>query len=507
MTGILKRTVFLAGLISLALMLFLHPSLADEKRTALVIGNGNYENGPLKNPLNDARDMAAALGRLGFQVTLLTHADHRKMEEALLSFGDTLKKKGGAGLFYYAGHGMQVDGVNYLIPIGAKLDKDSDLKFEAINLERILAEMDNAQNNLNFVLLDACRDNPFSRSFRSASRGLSYMGQAPSGTFISYSTGANQVAKDGEGRNSPYTAALLKYIEEPGLTVEDVFKKVRQHLRCETGQVPWELSSLEGRFYFKSQDGEAKSSAHVKSELQMFKSPVLGADFVLVTPGTFIMGSPGDEKGRNEDETAHNVTIKNPFYMQTKEVTQGQWKKVMGKNPSYFGECGDDCPVEQVSFADIQEFITKLNQLEKTTKYRLPTEAQWEYAARAGTVTPFFTGKCLSTEQCNFNGSYNLPGCPGGKSRRATVKTGFFSPNPWGIYDMHGNVLEWVSDWKGSYPDAPVTDPVGPAAGTLRVVRGGSWQDSAKYCRSAYRNGYPPDKRSPDIGFRLVRLH
>lgn len=499
------------GILCSILLPSLHPSFAGNERTALVVGNGSYENGPLKNPLNDARDMAAALGRLGFQVTLLTNADHRKMEEALLLFGSTLKKKGGAGLFYYAGHGMQVDGANYLIPIGAKLEKDSDLKFEAMNLERILAEMDNAQNNLNFVLLDACRDNPFSRSFRSASRGLSYMGQAPSGTFISYSTGANQVAKDGEGRNSPYTTALLKYIEEPGLTVEDVFKKVRQQLRLETGQVPWELSSLEGRFYFKSQTGsrndQAKDPAFETPEPKTFKSPVLGADFVLVSPGQFVMGSPDDEKGRNDDEKAHKVTLKNSFFMQTKEVTQHQWKKIMGTNPSYFGECGDDCPVEQVSFQEVQEFIKRLNALEKTVKYRLPTEAQWEYAVRAGTETPFFTGKCLPTEQCNYNGSYNLPGCSGGKNRRSTVKTGSFSSNPWGLYDMNGNVLEWVADWKGPYPDGPGIEPAGPLSGTLRVVRGGSWQDSAKYCRSAYRNGYPQDKRSPDIGFRLVRLY
>jgi formylglycine-generating enzyme required for sulfatase activity len=483
-------------------------------RTALVIGNGRYVSGPLKNPLNDAGDMAEALKRLGFDVTLLTDARHRDMEEALIRFGRRLKERQGAGLFYYAGHGMQVSGVNYLIPVGARIEKDSDLAFEALNLDRILAELAEAGNSLNFVLLDACRDNPFAGFTRSGRRGLSFVGQAPSGTFISYSTGANQTARDGEGRNSPYTAALLRYIEEPGLTVEEVFKKVRADLRRETGQVPWELSSLEGQFYFRQDGGNGLSkggnggSLRVsrKGSLETFTSPALGARFVLVPKGTFTMGSPDEEKGRNDDETAHSVTLTAPFYIQTTEVTQGQWKKVMGKNPSYFNDCGDDCPVEQVSWQDAQAFIKKLNELEKTTKYRLPTEAQWEYAARAGTDTAFNTGKCISTDVADYNGSYALAGCPGGKSRRSTVKTSGFPPNPWGLCDMHGNVLEWTADWKGDYPKGRTSDPRGPEKGTQRVVRGGSWQDSATYCRSAYRSSRDPGEKSPDLGFRLVRL-
>ncbi|MCX5830931.1 MAG: caspase family protein [Deltaproteobacteria bacterium] len=224
---------------------------ASENRTALVIGNGGYETGPLRNPVNDAADVATSLQRLGFQVTLLKNASRRTMEEAILEFGRSLKRLKGVGLFYYAGHGMQIgSGANYLIPVGTRIDKESDVQFEAVNAEKVLAEMANADNGLNIVLLDACRDNPFSRSFRSVGRGLAIVSNAPSGSFISYSTGANQIARDGEGRNSPYTKALLKYIEEPGLTIGDVFMKIRQSVRKETGQVPWELSSLEGRFYF-----------------------------------------------------------------------------------------------------------------------------------------------------------------------------------------------------------------------------------------------------------------
>lgn len=224
---------------------------APESRTALVIGNSTYSSGPLKNPVNDATDMAAVLKRLGFNVILHRNASHQTMEDAIREFGRKLRKDRGVGLFYYAGHGMQIGGVNYLIPIGARVDKETDVKFQAVNSEMILAEMENAGNAMNIVVLDACRDNPFGRSFRSASRGLAIISNAPTGTFISYSTGANQLAKDGDGRNSPYTKALLTNIDKPGLTINRVFMNVRSTVMKETGQVPWELSSLVGDFYFR----------------------------------------------------------------------------------------------------------------------------------------------------------------------------------------------------------------------------------------------------------------
>jgi hypothetical protein len=237
-------------------------SSAPERRTALVIGNSTYSTGPLKNPVNDASDMASTLQKLGFKVVLKKNANLETMEEAIEDFGNRLKR-GGVGLFYYAGHGVQVNGINYLIPIGAKINKESDVRFKAFDAGRVLAEMENANNGLNIVLLDACRDNPFGKSFRSASRGLAIVSSAPAGTFISYSTSPGQVAIDGEDRNSPYTKALLQYAQEPGLTIEDVFKGVRQKLRKETGQVPWELSSLEGKFYFRP--GAAKMATDVNA--------------------------------------------------------------------------------------------------------------------------------------------------------------------------------------------------------------------------------------------------
>ena len=190
------------------------------------------------------------------------------MEEAIEEFGNRLKR-GGVGLFYYAGHGVQVSGVNYLLPVGARINKESDVRFQAVDAGRVLAEMENANNGLNIVILDACRDNPFGKTFRSASRGLAIVSSAPVGTFISYSTGAGQVARDGTERNSPYTSALLQYMQEPGVPITNVFIKVRQKLRKETGQVPWELSSLEGEFYFRP--GLARESA---TTVPLLPSPV-----------------------------------------------------------------------------------------------------------------------------------------------------------------------------------------------------------------------------------------
>jgi uncharacterized caspase-like protein len=204
--------------------------------------------------------MAAMLKKLGFTVTLKKDARLQEMDEAVEAFGNSLKR-GGVGLFYYAGHGVQVNGTNYLLPVGTRINKEADVKYQAVDANRILDEMANANNGLNIVMLDACRDNPYARSFRNAARGLAIVSSAPSGTFISYSTSPGNVARDGDGRNSPYTAALLQYIQTPGQTIGDIFINVRTKVKRETGQIPWELSSLEGQFYFNPQDSRQSSQS------------------------------------------------------------------------------------------------------------------------------------------------------------------------------------------------------------------------------------------------------
>jgi len=221
----------------------------------------------------------------------------------------------------------------------------------------------------------------------------------------------------------------------------------------------------------------------------------LGMKFVLIPAGTFMMGSPPDEINRRDDENLHKVTISKPFSLQTTQVTQGQWKGVMGNNPSGFETCGDNCPVESVSWDDAQEFILKLNQMERTDKYRLPDKAEWEYACRAGSTTRYYFGD----DEAEL-GKYAWYS----KNSVGTHPVGQKKPNAWGLYDMHGNVWEWCQDWYGEYTGS-VTDPKGPKSGEGRVLRGGSWFNNARGLRSAYRHRLGPGYRDDSIGFRIAR--
>ncbi len=226
----------------------------------------------------------------------------------------------------------------------------------------------------------------------------------------------------------------------------------------------------------------------------------LGMKFAWIPPGNFMMGSPKEEKERKPDETQHNVSLTKGFYMGVHTVTQEQWKEIMAKNPSKFQ--GDkNLPVEQVSWDDCQEFINKLRQRDKRP-YRLPSEAEWEYACRAGTTTPFHFGASLSTDQANYNGKYVYDAGKKGIYREKTMPVGTFPANPWGLYDMHGNVWQWCQDWFDEYPQKAVTDPQG-LKGESRVLRGGSWIDNPLECRSAYRGGSRPQLRHSLVGFRL----
>ncbi len=649
------------------------------RRVALVIGNGEYRSGRLLNPVNDATDMSNALGRLGFQVIIRFNADRRTMMEAMDLFYRELGQAD-VGLFYYAGHGMQVGGENYLVPVGSTMTVERDVEYEAVPVGRLLGRMEEAQNRTNIVILDACRDNPFARSFRNAGQGLARM-DAPVGSFLAFATSPGATAADGGGRNGIFTGALLQYMTQPGLKIEDVLKSVRRKVVEESSgrQIPWQASSLMGDFYFASGAGasETASSTPQTSSSPLPAAPVspsapapssvsadlaqlvkqreqsrsewaawqsrmesefrklegyekqsllseaekesgwasflssyasdnefsdqdealrqkararesywkqkayeaeqakisaerqkldqerqrlseeqerqrleeerrrlaeekarleedrrqaalaaqrrkleeerlkleeersrlnrpsgpsftnsIGQKFVLIPGGSFLMGSPAGEAGRDDDETQHRVTLSSPFYIQTTEVTQGQWQGVMGRNPSRFK--GDpNLPVEYVSWNDAQEFIRLLNQKEGTDKYRLPTEAEWEYACRAGSTTLW----CFGDDE-NRLGDYAWYD---DNSGRKTHPVGRLKPNTWGLYDMHGNVWEWCIDRYGVYPSGSVIDPAGPSSGSYRVFRGGSWGNNARICRSANRHGFDPGYRFGYLGFRLAR--
>lgn len=236
-----------------AMVLPMQAHAEEEQRIALVIGNGDYKVAPLRNPANDANLMAATLTELGFEVSLHTDMDRRGMRRAIADFGKSLEEAQGnaVALIYYAGHGVQINGANYLIPVDAEIFAEVDIEIEGIDASKMLNTMAWSDSRMNIVILDACRNNPFVVSSRSSAGGLARM-DAPTGTLLAYSTGPGMVAEDGTGRNSPYTQALARAMKQPGQKVEDVFKRVRVSVldRTNDRQVPWESSSLVGDFYF-----------------------------------------------------------------------------------------------------------------------------------------------------------------------------------------------------------------------------------------------------------------
>ena len=238
--------------------------------------------------------------------------------------------------------------------------------------------------------------------------------------------------------------------------------------------------------------------------------PATPSGFVYIAPGTFMMGSPSNEDGRGLTETQHQVTLRRGFYLQTTEVTQGEWRRVMGNNPSSFPSCGNDCPVETVSWLDAVGYANALSRvgaysecydssgnvqgggsIYDCTGYRLPTEAEWEYAARAGSTGARY-------------GTLDQIAWYTGNSGSETHGVGELQANAWGLYDMLGNVWEWTHDWSGPYSGS-MSDPMGPASGSDRGIRGGSWSFDASFLRSAYRNGFVPSFRGSSFGFRLAR--
>lgn len=248
---------------------------------------------------------------------------------------------------------------------------------------------------------------------------------------------------------------------------------------------------------------ESPSHAQQKDPPKNFTNSI-GMKFAWIPPGTFTMGSPMEEKERHPGETQHKVTLSKGFYMGVYLVTQEQWKKVMGNNPSGF-EGEDNLPVDLVCWDDCQDFIKKLRKKDNKL-YRLPTEAEWEYSCRAGTATPFHFGNTISTDQANYNGEYTYGNDKKGKNRQKTTPVGSFPANAWGLYDMHGNLCQWCQDWYGdTLQKKDVVDPQGPYGGDYRVLRGGSWSDSPGNCRSAQRGsaGTDDNSRSRTFGFRV----
>lgn len=252
--------------------------------------------------------------------------------------------------------------------------------------------------------------------------------------------------------------------------------------------------------------------AQTKAAPKYFTNDI-GMKFVWIRPGTFLMGSPKQERGRNDVEVEHSVELTKGFFMGVYPVTQGEWHTVLIRdyvkpwegfdlaNPSRFRS--EKSPVETVSWDDCQLFIKKLREKDRQ-RYRLPTEAEWEYACRAGTTTPFSCGETISTDRANYSGDTVYGDGKKGVNRKKTTPIGTFPPNAWGLYDMHGNVAQWCQDRFGNYGQQRAVDPQGAEKGGSRLLRGGSWQVAPACCRSACRAWDSPDNRGRGtFGFRL----
>jgi formylglycine-generating enzyme required for sulfatase activity len=401
-------------------------------------------------------------------------------------------------LIYYSGHGkLDFTGQLHLATIDTVVDL---LVSTSIPVERIKSSIDNARSNKIILILDCCFSGEAEKAFAKIKSGvddqLKLLSKARGTYILTASTGIQVAVEKESDEYGVFTKHIIEGIrsgeadiDSDGLvSMEDLYCYVRPRVLSEGFQEPMKCDlSVRGELII-ALSGKASREEFTKS---------LGMEFVLIRAGTFLMGSPEGETGRYDNEKQHQVTLSQDFYLQTTPVTQGQWKKAMGWSPAFFKKCGEDCPVESVSWEDAQEFISKLNQKENTNKYHLPTEAEWEYACRAGSKGRF----CFGDDEAKLEEyAWYVK-----NSNSKTHPVGQKKPNAWGLYDMHGNVWEWVQDWYGEYPAGPVTDPTGPASGERRVLRGGSWSYDAGRTRSAYRYYDNPDLRDDDFGFRVAR--
>jgi formylglycine-generating enzyme required for sulfatase activity len=498
--------------------------VGTERRIALVVGNRDYlKMNVLRNPLNDASDMAQALQKLGFEVITVTNADYRALTGAVNRFKGQLSRSDVA-LFYYSGHGLSYGGKNYLMPVDADISCLDQIEEYGVSLNRILGDI-SAQNVRNsFVFLDACRNVPDLKVCNATQRdvslsaGLAKPTNNPRGSMVVYATEEGSTADDNvEERNGLFTGALLRYLTTPDQGIRTILDQTSIEVEKKSlgRQVPGRYDKLLGDFVFVQSAGTSRSvpTSQPQEKPTVTENKTTGrtyldlpfAELVRIEGGTFSMG---DNRGEGEEieKPVHPVTVRS-FWMGKYEVTQRQWEEIMGNNPSFFKDC-DDCPVEQVSWDNVQMFLQKLN-TRSGARYRLPTEAEWEYAAGGGngTRTRFGNGRDeANPAEINFEGraNYKKTYSVVGEFRGKTVPVGSLLPNQLGLHDMSGNVYEWCSDWYGPYATDAQTDPPGPATGTERVFRGGSWDDFPQNIRITRRSANIPSFRYSRIGFRLV---
>ncbi len=568
---------------------------ADPPRLALVIGNAAYQHAPvLRNTLNDVRDIEADLKLAEFDVTRVEDANLDTLIDAVDHFVNELHARGGVGLLYYSGHGIQVGGRNYLLPVDAQIRTTSRVRYEAYALDDALLRMGGrGAGSVNLVVLDACRDNPFAALKGAGSDGLAPV-EAPESTLILYAAKPGQTASDNPGgRNGLFTKHFRLALKQTGIDVERAFSQVVRGVYHDSGrkQYPWKEGVLLEPFSFAAAGGattveatvvtgtgrqrraaEESDPAAIEAGLQLKRDerqwvqealnglgfelgtadgiwgdrtragirrwqgsvgrtetgyldgpgykallaqwrelPVaqiqaaheapasspqvqdsaLTGELVPIRGGCFEMGSPSSEEGRLGDERQHRTCV-NGFWIGKYEITQSQWRAVMGSNPSNFKNC-DLCPVELVNWNSVRDFVINLNR-RTGGNYRIPTEAEWEYACRGGNASGLYCGGNNIGAVAWYNGN------SGNKTHTVGQKTA----NGYGLHDMSGNVNEWTcsrsdGDYRGNEVRCAGENDPG-----WQVYRGGAWDSEPLELRSAARHAIPGTFRAKNLGFRLA---
>lgn len=512
---------------ALVLVMFVSLTIARgsaAERIALVIGNNGYAHArPLQTAGEDAKDIAVALKEHGFEVIEIYDATQDQMTESVEELVSKAKEgQTDAVFFYFAGHGIESPklGGNYLIPVDANLEKEAHLLTQAYSVNTLLERLNTLSAPVRVVMLDCCRNNPLEGRAWIEGRGES--GLAPinpsslgAGMLVAYSAAEGKVAKErlhpGD-TNGPFANAFLEFINKTGISLLEFFGLIQKQVQKESDGtqrpkvfIPGELGGLTDFKVSPESQPLPKliNNGVVGAQIEVPISKDIAMAMCFIPDGTFTMGSPASEAWRNSDENPVITTIKKPFWMAKYECTQEQWKAVMGTNPSEIP--GVDRPVESVRWDEAKAFVKKLNAMENLPEgwvWELPTEAQWEYACRAGTNTPFSFGNALNGTRANCNGLNAYGTSEAGPSLGQHTSVGSYPPNQWGLHDMHGNVWEWCLDYYAEQLPGG-DDPVVVTKSEWRVDRGGSFVNSGEYCRSACR-GVVDESASNLIGFRLV---
>lgn len=507
--------LLLCALIALTSSSLLMAQDASGLRTALVIGNGDYRfYKPQAQPPNNARAMAQMLQSRNFEVNLVTDATKSELERAVRDFGQKLRQPGTVGVFYYSGLKVVSEGKLYLPGVEAHMDSPAEFRHESLDFSFLLFRMRSANNPLNYVFLDLALDSPGKPEEKPLP--LEFLQDLPPGVNLVFSQDILSAPSLASGRISRMTEELLVQLEQASLPYHALTRNLAEVVgeKSAGNQKLFTLTRAGGDFLFNTERpvlGLMKLESRLPSQSRLLMIPI--------PAGTFLMGSPETEAQRDRGEVQHRVTL-SPYRISATEVTQLVYERIMGTNPSHFK--GEDLPVDQVTWFDAVNFCNLLSKSEGlppayrisgrrvtpipgSAGYRLPTEAEWEYAARAGTSTPFSTGAEITIEMANFNGLVPYGTSQKGLSRERTTAAASYPPNPWGLYDMHGNLWEWCWDFYAPLPGSFQKDPMGPATGEFRVSRGGSWRSHGEFLRSAARHYTPPEEGVVNIGFRVVQ--